>query len=298
MTDILDLKARANTNLVSRICRILLLCWLLALCGAQTATARFLSPDTWDPFIDGVDINRYSYSGNDPVNGSDPNGHIGAIPGYGQSPDQLAEMQATIAERDLSIAETLVGLEGPLEAATAVELGCACPGELAAPITGAAAVLARGAKLLTPELRAAAAARRALTDHHLIPKEVFTKINELAGLGVSVNSRGNIFRIAQNGGTHAHRVYTQRVLSEVSAIVRQLKTGAITPKEALRKIAELRSELRKTLKQDPDHLLRKKDGSISEPKPKSSTSGNGGSKTSDSKGGDDKPSAGCNWNGC
>jgi RHS repeat-associated protein len=36
---------------------------------------RFLSPDTWDPTLPGVDINRYAYAGNDPINGSDPNGH-------------------------------------------------------------------------------------------------------------------------------------------------------------------------------------------------------------------------------
>jgi RHS repeat-associated protein len=38
--------------------------------------ARFITPDTWDPEIPGVDINRYAYAGNDPVNGSDPSGHI------------------------------------------------------------------------------------------------------------------------------------------------------------------------------------------------------------------------------
>jgi RHS repeat-associated protein len=37
--------------------------------------ARFITPDTWDPEIPGVDINRYAYAGNDPVNQSDPNGH-------------------------------------------------------------------------------------------------------------------------------------------------------------------------------------------------------------------------------
>jgi RHS repeat-associated protein len=37
--------------------------------------ARFLSPDTWDPTLPGVDINRYAYAGNDPINKSDPNGH-------------------------------------------------------------------------------------------------------------------------------------------------------------------------------------------------------------------------------
>jgi RHS repeat-associated protein len=37
---------------------------------------RFLSPDTWDPILSGVDFNRYAYAGNDPVNGSDANGHF------------------------------------------------------------------------------------------------------------------------------------------------------------------------------------------------------------------------------
>jgi RHS repeat-associated protein len=36
---------------------------------------RFLSPDTWDPILAGVDTNRYAYAGNDPINFSDPNGH-------------------------------------------------------------------------------------------------------------------------------------------------------------------------------------------------------------------------------
>jgi RHS repeat-associated protein len=36
---------------------------------------RFLSPDTWDPTQAGVDINRYAYSLNDPINMSDPVGH-------------------------------------------------------------------------------------------------------------------------------------------------------------------------------------------------------------------------------
>jgi hypothetical protein len=39
---------------------------------------RFLTPDTFDPILQGVDINRYAYAGNDPVNSSDPNGH--AVP--------------------------------------------------------------------------------------------------------------------------------------------------------------------------------------------------------------------------
>ena len=37
---------------------------------------RFISPDDWDPIKQGVGTNRYAYAQNDPVNKSDPNGHI------------------------------------------------------------------------------------------------------------------------------------------------------------------------------------------------------------------------------
>jgi RHS repeat-associated protein len=40
--------------------------------------ARFLNPDTFDPTVGGVGTNRYAYSGNDPINGSDPSGHQAA----------------------------------------------------------------------------------------------------------------------------------------------------------------------------------------------------------------------------
>ena len=36
---------------------------------------RFISPDWWDVTQAGVGTNRYAYSGNDPVNASDPSGH-------------------------------------------------------------------------------------------------------------------------------------------------------------------------------------------------------------------------------
>jgi hypothetical protein len=42
---------------------------------ANPASARFLRPDTYDPWLAGVDFNRYSYAGDDPINHSDPNGH-------------------------------------------------------------------------------------------------------------------------------------------------------------------------------------------------------------------------------
>lgn len=42
----------------------------------HAALGRFLSPDWWDPANPAVGTNRYAYSTNDPVNNSDPSGHV------------------------------------------------------------------------------------------------------------------------------------------------------------------------------------------------------------------------------
>jgi RHS repeat-associated protein len=65
------------------------------------ALNRFLSPDTWDPILASVDVNRYAYSLNDPVNGSDPNGHAiadHAKPNEGLSDDEVQEMKEQAAK--------------------------------------------------------------------------------------------------------------------------------------------------------------------------------------------------------
>jgi RHS repeat-associated protein len=65
---------------------------------------RFLTPDTWDPMLPGVDINRYAYAGNDPVNYSDPNGHAMNLGGLlhdhpnDKERDRYLEKQAKQAE--------------------------------------------------------------------------------------------------------------------------------------------------------------------------------------------------------
>ena len=53
------------------------------------ALGRFISPDTWDPDLPGVDINRYAYALNDPINGSDANGHSYGSDTPGGRPDNI-----------------------------------------------------------------------------------------------------------------------------------------------------------------------------------------------------------------
>ncbi|MCJ9750670.1 hypothetical protein MOV61_08060 [Neorhizobium sp. BETTINA12A] len=60
---------------LARVLSMLFICSMLAAPFASTANARFISPDDWDPTMEGVSTNRYAYAQNDPVNKSDPNGH-------------------------------------------------------------------------------------------------------------------------------------------------------------------------------------------------------------------------------
>jgi hypothetical protein len=64
-----------SSGLLARILSLLLICSMLSVSFGSAANARFISPDTMDPTIEGVGTNRYAYAGNDPVNNSDPNGH-------------------------------------------------------------------------------------------------------------------------------------------------------------------------------------------------------------------------------
>ncbi len=43
------------------------------------AGARLISPDDWDPTMEGVGTNRYAYAGQDPINKSDPSGQWATV---------------------------------------------------------------------------------------------------------------------------------------------------------------------------------------------------------------------------
>lgn len=69
-------------GLAGRFLSLLLVCSLIAVSFGSAANARFIQPDNWDPTLPGVGTNRYAYSDNDPINKSDPNGHIAGQPDY------------------------------------------------------------------------------------------------------------------------------------------------------------------------------------------------------------------------
>ncbi|PDT27229.1 hypothetical protein CO660_24440 [Rhizobium sp. L9] len=63
-------------RLLTRVLSLLLISSIITVSFGSSANARFISPDDWDPTKEGVGTNRYAYSGDDPVNKSDPNGHM------------------------------------------------------------------------------------------------------------------------------------------------------------------------------------------------------------------------------
>ena len=83
---------------------------------------RFLTPDTWDPILAGVDFNRYAYAANDPVNFSDANGHSYGSDEQGGRPDNIngkesnkedeRQYEARLNKIDKEMREELAGPQG------------------------------------------------------------------------------------------------------------------------------------------------------------------------------------------
>ncbi|WP_185975256.1 RHS repeat-associated core domain-containing protein [Mesorhizobium sp. WSM4310] len=61
---------------------------------------RFISPDDWDPTKEGVGTNRYAYAQNDPVNKSDPNGHVASTPSSAKAAKDRAAAEKQAQEQD------------------------------------------------------------------------------------------------------------------------------------------------------------------------------------------------------
>jgi hypothetical protein len=115
---------------------------VLSINSTAPANARFLSPDTWDPWLQGVDINRYAYGQNDPINSSDPNGHsdvgylwdgpIPPSPDFDPVTDRVINSFSNYANAGLSYYSALASTIGPygdflVGVGTALEQSCPPP---------------------------------------------------------------------------------------------------------------------------------------------------------------------------
>ncbi|PZF75042.1 hypothetical protein DK847_20345, partial [Aestuariivirga litoralis] len=209
--------------------------------------ARFLTPDTWDPDLAGVDTNRYAYAGDDPVNGSDGNGHIldtawdvgnvvydawEAGSGWYSGDDE----QYYNALTDLAV-----------DAASAL-----IPG-----MPAGASKLARAA-----ERAAKKGIPARIERHHVLPKGLYSNPevkSTLKELGFEMEAKGNKVWALQNGGAMGHKKYSDAIATKIRAVVEDFRSGAITRAQAVKKIEKIREDAVKSLKKDPEQLARTKD---------------------------------------
>lgn len=114
----------------------------------------YLTPDTWDPSLEGVDTNRYSYSGGDPINRSDPGGHeyIDVFGSQEQRDDFYSKsaLDAEISAHDALSSGNIVGAEdlGAVSDRTLSRIGASRFNLLADDVLGVAATYMGGRAIL------------------------------------------------------------------------------------------------------------------------------------------------------
>jgi RHS repeat-associated protein len=148
------------------------------------ALARFISPDWWDPNQPGVGMNRYTYSDNDPVNKSDPNGHIWNFVG-------AAAFEALIELSTQSL-EVAYGVRDSVsfgDVAMAAASGAAMSG------LGSAAAAVKGAGRVADAVKAGS--------HSKSAKEMAKELSDRLGKNsVNISTQGKAGRVDLTGASH------------------------------------------------------------------------------------------------
>ena len=238
---------------------------------------HFLSPDTFDPILRSVDINRYAYALNDPINGSDANGHdglfgidgsnFGAWTGLAEAQQQIDEVEsnpdlnAARVEFARSAAEDLTPYGSWREADYAGEAWN--DGRYAAAF-GHEALAVAGLVPGIGKLKDVVALGK-LEVHHLLP-QAFRGHKLVKELGIDIQGAENKIAALQGGYTKGHRVYNQEAEDFLNRIAEQLETKQITTAKARELIADFQKQMRQRIEADPKSLLSKKaDSTTTEP---------------------------------
>jgi hypothetical protein len=227
--------------------------WMVCLCmilsSLTAANARFISPDDWDPTLQGVGTNRYAYSGNDPVNRSDPNGHFNNYNPY-MTPEQAEGMYnpTVVGITGLALGGLMVAGPAAVAAAGTDYLGATIFGT---GIVASEVGVVGPAGVATGALASAAGAK--LMNHHLLVQQL-AKSPGFIALGLNMNSKGNISMQLQKGFSAGHVAYNKAVVSAFNRISDAYLAGKLTYREALKQVAALRLETRKVLKAEPNLL--------------------------------------------
>ncbi|MDF1777201.1 MAG: AHH domain-containing protein [Rhizobiaceae bacterium] len=253
---------------------------------------RFISPDDWDPIKEGVGPNRYAYAQNDPVNKSDPNGHVYETPwdvvnivydsakiGFGWATDDKAMMAAGTLDLSLDVAAFYT------------------PG-----IPAGFTKIARIApELVAPILRSAGL----IQGHHAIPK-AFAKNVTLKNLNLNVDDSWNKIdlptgpsvpgyeNMSVHLGNHTN-AYNIRVRTFLADVNRDLRRGRITKKQAITEVKTFSRQLQEELSRGEISLNKNGDKAGNGPnKGRATTTNSGGGQGGSSKnsGADDHANSG------
>jgi RHS repeat-associated protein len=214
-------------------------------------TGRFLSPDTWDPILAGVDTNRYAYAGNDPINFSDPNGHAIADDfdpldglsdserrGYNTRMESAWSRDPDIQARNWNDVEQQAGI--------AIDIASAIPG----PVGGAI----KTGGLLKASWRTLN--KLGYVKHHIDPNALANH-PLVSRIGYDIQSKMNLMALPTRKGIHptrtVHRgrhreIYTREFQQLMDDLDRQVRAGTMSPERARaildERIAKVRQELR------------------------------------------------------
>lgn len=232
--------------------------------------ARFISPDTLDPTMPGVGTNRYSYSLNDPINKSDPNGHV-SIGRVGPCGDCIAAGDVLNGfQTGLDIAGLAPGLGEPADLMNAgisalrgnwvdagLSMGAVVPG---------AGWMATGSKW-ADKVRSAG-----YQFHHMVPRELANH-PALARTGFDIEGYMNKIALPSKAGLHptrtVHRgMHTRasmaRLQLELDRIDAAVKGGQMTPEQGRRAIEIAVARERKDLRDGSKSLNKASDDAKAE----------------------------------
>ncbi len=246
---------------------------------ASPASSRFLTPDTYNPWDAGVDINRYAYSGNDPINNSDPNGHNDIQEwddNFGSNncgactlrppmtPDQLDN-----AQNALSAFGMIPGVGIPADLTNAVislkRGNILDAGMNAASVIPGLGDLLQGEKLAGKglmKLSAKEVRNLGFKEHHILPQS-FRDSAFLKDIGFDIDGAYNKIWLPGSAAINSFRTihngihlssYTGRFAGEINRLKSLVKSGSLTNAEARAQLQQFVSKMRQQLKNGSEQL--------------------------------------------
>ncbi len=220
---------------------------------------RFISPDTLDPTQPGVGTNRYAYAQNDPVNKSDPTGHVietawdAANAAYGWHSFQQNWAQGNYIAASFDFVGASID--------TAAVAAPFAPGGATAAVQGSRKVGGAVVDWIS-SLRS-----QGYHHHHIVPKQL-AEHPALKLTGFDIEKYANKIALPNKAGIHPERTvhrgmhrteYTERFELVLDRVARDVQSGRLTPAQGRAAIEELVAAERQGLRKGETSLNKASD---------------------------------------